>query len=413
VTGRTVYIDVVGGAAGDMLLASLLDAGAPEGAVRGAIDAVLPGRFHVETRPVGRAGLRALFLVVGDGATHRGQGLGRRTLGELLTSVDGARLPEGVRAAARRVLERLGAAEARVHGLREDVAGLHEMGDDDTLLDVVGIAAALDALGIERILVSPIPLGAGALLPGTGGHAVLPLPAPATVELLHGFAVRGARSEETVTPTAAAVFAALGRSAPTLPSMRIEASGYGAGAADPEDVPNVVRVLIGTEAAIRDESAGRGPTRHNLLVLEANVDDLTPELVADAAEALRQGGALDAWVSPATMKKGRPGFVLSALCEPSNEARMLDVFFEETTTFGVRSYPVWRDELRREIVAVELRQGTVRVKTGSWGDRVVTATPEHDDVAEVARRAGRPIRVVYEEAAAAARDLRFQRVGPP
>jgi uncharacterized protein (DUF111 family) len=232
------------------------------------------------------------------------------------------------------------------------------------------------------------------------------------VELLHGFAVRGARAEETVTPTAAAVFAALSESVPALPSMRIEASGYGAGARDPGDVPNVVRVLIGTAAAIPDEAAEQGTPHRDLLVLEANLDDLTPELVADAAETLRRGGALDAWVSPATMKKGRPGFVLSALCEPSIEARMLDLFFEETTTFGVRSHAVRRAELLREIVAVELPEGTVRVKAGWWGGRVVTATPEHDDVAEVARRAGRPVRAVYEDAAAAAREMRFQRTGP-
>jgi pyridinium-3,5-bisthiocarboxylic acid mononucleotide nickel chelatase len=411
-TPRTLYIDVVGGAAGDMLLAALLGAGASLPAVHEAIEAVVPGRFVIRTEPVRRGGLRALLLVVRDGVAHSGAGLAPRPLRELLAAVDGASLKDGVRASARRVLERLGWAEARVHGLQQEGVALDELGDEDTLLDVVGIAAALDALGIERILVSPIPLGAGAMLVGDGGHPALPLPAPATVELLHGFAVRGARAEETVTPTAAAVFAALGEPADALPSMRIEAAGYGAGTRDPEGVPNVVRVLIGTEARIPGEPTEDGSARRDLLVLEANLDDLAPELVADAAEALRRAGALDAWVTPATMKKGRPGFVLSALCEPPVEPRMLDVFFEETTTFGVRSYPVRRAELRREIVTVELPEGTVRVKAGWWGGRVVTATPEHDDVAEVARRAGRPVRAVYEEAAAAARELRFQRTGP-
>jgi uncharacterized protein (DUF111 family) len=188
--------------------------------------------------------------------------------------------------------------------------------------------------------------------------------------------------------------------------MIIEAIGYGAGTRDPADRPNVVRVVLGSEASV---STIVNPSTHDdlavrdLVVMEANLDDLTPELIADAVQALLSAGALDAWTTPVQMKKGRPGLVLSALCEPEVEERLRSVFFETTSTFGVRSYHVGRAELERRTVSVDLSDGSVRVKIGLLGGRVVTTTPEHDDVASVAARAGRSVRHVYEEATAVAR----------
>jgi pyridinium-3,5-bisthiocarboxylic acid mononucleotide nickel chelatase len=405
---QVLYVDVIGGAAGDMLLAALLDAGAPVAAVQESIDCALPGRFRVETEEVLRQGMRARHLVIEQ--TGRGGGLDPRPFRDLTAALDAAPLAVAVRTRARAVLDRLGEAEATVHGLDPDHLALHDLGDDDTLLDVVGIAAALESLGVERIMVSPIPLGSAEMLPEWRGHPAVPLPAPVTAELLRGFPIRGARAEETVTPTAAAVFAALGKPSAALPSMTLLAAGYGAGTRDPSGTPNVVRVLVGAEP--RNEGVEEELPPRDLLVLEANIDDLTPELLADAADALRGAGALDVWTAPVTMKKGRSGFVLSALCEPWLERQMMEIFFESTTTFGIRVYPVRRAELRREIVTVEVPEGAVRVKAGWWGGRLITATPEHDDVAEVARRAGRPVREVYEEAAVAARELRFERAAP-
>jgi uncharacterized protein (DUF111 family) len=233
----------------------------------------------------------------------------------------------------------------------------------------------------------------------------VPLPGPATLELLQGFEIRGGPFGEQVTPTAAAIFAALGRPAPSLPHMRLEAVGYGAGTRDPESLPNVVRVLLGTSG---DPTADDGPLARDLIVFEANLDDLSPELTADAVQALFAAGALDAWVTPASMKKGRLGFVLSALGEPAAEEAITQAFFESTSTFGLRIHPVRRVELGRRVISVPLAGEQVRVKIGLLNDRVVSATPEHDDVAEVARRAGRSVRDVYEEAVVAARALRHQ-----
>jgi uncharacterized protein (DUF111 family) len=237
-------------------------------------------------------------------------------------------------------------------------------------------------------------------------------PAPAVLELLTGFGIRDGGSGETVTPTAAAILGTLGVPSDGVPSMRLEATGYGAGRRDPPDRPNVVRVLLG--APVDTEQPAAGGLRHRRLVLlETNVDDLSPELVADAVEALFAAGALDVWTAPILMKKGRPGTLLSALGEPADEARIRRAFFESTSTFGVRRRSVQRAELDRRSVAVPVEGGTVRVKVGLWDGRVLTASPEHDDVAELARRSGRSVRETYEEAVAAARALRRQAAEAP
>jgi uncharacterized protein (DUF111 family) len=270
-------------------------------------------------------------------------------------------------------------------------------------LDAVGFAAALHAGGIDRVLVSPIPLEAEGWLPPTDHHPGIPLPAPVTLELLKGFQTRTGGRGEVVTPTAAAILAALATPADGFPEMAIEATGYGAGTNDPDDRPNVVRVVIGSDVMTAADARNGNPMVRELVVLEANLDDLTPELVAEAAQALLANGALDAWTTAIAMKKGRPGVMLSALAEPDAEPRLRRVFFEATTTFGVRSHRVSRAELERKTVSVDIPDGSVRVKVGLLGGSVVSATPEHDDVVSVASRAGRPVRHVYEEAAAAAR----------
>ncbi len=384
---RTLFVDLVGGAAGDMLLAALLDAGAPEDLVMDMVERVIPGRFRVCTIDVRRRGVRARYL---QAEWIRSTPEPRR-MDQLVAAVRAARLPEPTKARALSVLARISEAEATVHGVDTEDLVLHELGDDDTLLDVVGVAAALDALGIEDVLVSSIPLG-------TVGAV--------TLELLRGFDIRGVTGGETVTPTAAAVFAALGRPAGRIPEMTLQAVGYGAGARDTEGTPNVVRVLVG---ATPTGWAGANEARsRELVVMEANLDDLSPELVADAARALFVAGAVDAWTTPALMKKGRPGILLCALCEPDAEADVLGCFFEATSTFGVRSHRVRRAELARRTAKVTIGDETVRVKMGLLGERVMSVTPEHDDVAAVASRTRRPVRDVYEEAATAARALRYE-----
>ena len=413
---RLLYVDVLGGAAGDMLLAALVDAGAPLSAVQESVDAVFPGRYGITFEDVERAGLRARLLRVEprqeDATRERdapssGRTNPRRFLA-LVELLERASLSERVRALARAVLDRLGEAESRVHDVDADTLVLHELGDDDTLIDAVGVSAALDSLDVDRVLVSDIPLAAGARGDPSHPHGRTVHPAAATLELLTGFTIREGGTGETVTPTGAAILSALALPAPGLPDMTLQAVGYGAGTRTSDEYPNVVRVLLGHAAgssAGPGQSSSGGVLHRPVAVLEANLDDMTPELVADAVQAFLAEGALDAWTTPIQMKKGRHGVTLSVLCDLADEPRLRNEFFRHTSTFGVRSYSVERAELDRRIVTVPLRGGTVRVKIGFIDGAIMTATPEHDDVASLAKSMGRPVRAIYEEAAAAAKDL--------
>ena len=387
---RVLYVDVVGGAAGDMLLAALLDAGASPDEVSDAVSAVLGRRVGFSTTLVRRQGLRALALSVpGDLSTER------RGPRELLDAVERAALDEGVRGRATAVLERMFEAEAKVHGRAIDELELEELGEEDTLFDVVGVAAALESLGVERIDVSALPM------PPPSNEGPHGSPAPVTLELLSGFALRasvaGVELPETVTPTAAAIVSALGRPAPEIPELVLERVGVGAGTRDPASVANVVRVLLGTTSPTPDGA-------RRLLVLEANVDDLVPELVPDAIDALLSAGALDAWTAPIVMKHGRPAVAISALCERDALDDVRRTFFEATTTLGVRVHEVGRPELDRRIVEIDLFEGgpRIRVKIGVLDGRAVNAKPEHADVVEAARKLGRPVRSVHAQASALA-----------
>jgi pyridinium-3,5-bisthiocarboxylic acid mononucleotide nickel chelatase len=386
----SLYVDVVGGAAGDMLLAALLDAGASPEEVSDAVSAVLGRPVGCSTTEVRRQGLRALALSVpGDLSTER------RGPRELLDAVERAALDDGVRDRATAVLGRMFEAEAKVHGRAIDELELEELGEEDTLFDVVGVAAALESLGVERIDVSALPM------PPPSNEGPHGSPAPVTLELLSGFALRasvaGNELPETVTPTAAAIVSALGRPAPEIPELVLERVGVGAGTRDPASVANVVRVLLGTTSPPPDGA-------RRLLVLEANVDDLVPELVPDAIDALLSAGALDAWTAPIVMKHGRPAVAISALCERDALDDVRRTFFEATTTLGVRVHEVSRPELDRKIVEIALAEGgpMIRVKIGVLDGRAVHAKPEHADVVEAARKLGRPVRSVHAQASALA-----------
>jgi len=284
-------------------------------------------------------------------------------------------------------------AEATVHRMPVEKVHFHEVGGVDAIVDICGTAAALEHLGVDTVFAAPPPLGRGLV---QTEHGTMPVPAPATLELLRGVPVASAATEgELTTPTGAAILStvAAGRVG-ALPAMTCAEVGYGSGRARWPDRPNILRAVTGELLA-----APVGP----VLVVEANLDDLSPELLAAATTALFEAGALDVYVTPVTMKKGRPGHLLTALCRATDREAVSRALLAETTTFGLRIHPVERVELARHLETVETPYGPVRLKVGRLGEEVLTRAPEYEDVRARAAEAGVPTRVVYLAALTARR----------
>lgn len=384
---RVAYIDPVGGLAGDMLLAALLDAGAPREVLDGSVRALGLDGVEVEvSRPV-RAGLASTHV---DVRTVEGRG---RTAEAMRALIAGSGLSERVRERSRDALDRLVAAEAAVHGVGPSEVVLHELGGDDTLVDICGAFALLEALEIEQVVCAPIPLGRGV---GEIDHGPMPLPAPATMALLVGVPVVGVHTPgELVTPTGAAIVVTAADAFGDFPAMTIRTTGTGSGLREHPDRPNVVRVTIGETV---DRPTGRG----GVVLLQANIDDLVPELVPDVLEACVAAGAIDVWTAPIQMKKARPGVLLSVLGRPDDERELAETLLRHSSTLGVRVQRLQRYELDRAMREVQVGGHPVRVKIGLLDGRVVNVAPEHDDCAAVATATGRPVKQIWAEAMSAA-----------
>ena len=385
---RAAYLDCVGGLAGDMLIAALLDAGAELETLRRVPDALGIEGVEIGVERVERQGIGALHLRIdaADDDAHRRY----RDIRELVEKAD---LPERARTRSLDAFRRLAEVEGGIHGVPLDDVHFHELGSLDTLIDVCGAFVLLDELGVERVVSSPLPFARGFV---KAAHGVLPLPAPATLGLLDGAVLVGVETEaELVTPTGAAIAATVVEAWGAFPPLSLEAVGYGAGTKDLADRPNVVRVILGSDAT------GLSP----VVLLETNLDDFSPELVPDVIERCFEAGALDVWTVPVQMKKGRPGFVLSALARPDAQAAIARVLLEETSALGVRVSRLERYELEREERVIDVDGGAIRVKVGLLDGRVVNLAPEHDDCAVVARAAGRSVKSVWAEALARAQEL--------
>jgi uncharacterized protein (TIGR00299 family) protein len=385
---RVAYLDCVGGLAGDMLLAALLDAGADLERLRGVPAVLGIDGVDITAERVERQGIGALHLRIEAPDDHA-----HRAYAEIRQLVEHADLPEPARSRSLAAFARLAAVEGAIHGVPAEDVHFHELGSLDTLVDVCGAFVLLDDLGVERVSCSPLPFARGFT---RAAHGVLPLPAPATLGLLEGVPLIGVEAEaELVTPTGAAIAAVVVDEWGSLPPLTLERVGYGAGTKDFADRPNIVRVILGTEAM---RTTGR------VVLLETNLDDFSPELVPDAVERCFAAGALDVWSVPAQMKKGRPGFVLSVLARPGVEGEIARALLEETTALGVRVSRLDRYELEREERVVEVAGGSIRVKVGLLDGRVVNLAPEHDDCAAVAKSTRRTVKSIWAEALARAQE---------
>jgi uncharacterized protein (TIGR00299 family) protein len=386
---RVLYLDCVAGVAGDMLLGAVLHAGAEPQRVRTGLAGLGIEGLELRTEPVTRHAISAMHATI-----HAAPGQPQRDWRSIRPLIDAAGLPERARERSQEAFRRLARAEARIHGVDPEQVHFHEVGAVDAIGEVCGVALALEDLGVDRVVCSPLPVGRGFV---KAAHGRLPLPAPATLALLEGAPIYGVEVEtELVTPTGAALVAALASGYGPLPRLTLEAVGYGAGTRDGAELPNVVRAIVGAET---------GPASRPVSLIEANLDDLIPELAPDAAAACFAAGALDVWTAPAQMKHGRPGFVLSALTRPHDEEAVATAMLRETSTLGVRIARLDRIELERESRTVEVAGEPVRVKVGWLAGKVVNLAPEHADCERAARISGAPVKTVWAQALAAAHEV--------
>src|SRR5437016_7002615 len=384
---KTLYFDCFAGASGDMILGALVAAGVQPTALIEQLELLGVGGWQLNFEKVDRSGISATYANVQTAHEHA-----HRHLSDILKIIDDSRLSDGVKDRAAGIFSRLAEAEAHVHNEPIEKIHFHEVGALDAIIDVCGAAIGFELLSIEKFISSPLRVGRGMI---EMAHGRFPIPPPAVAELLIGKPIYAGDIEgEFVTPTGAAIISTVCEEFGAMPMMKIEANGCGAGARDYQKFPNVLRVFAGeTESTtVADET---------LLMIETNIDDMSPQLFGYVMDRALEIGALDCYLTSTQMKKNRPGLLLSILCRPDEREEFLQMLFAETTTIGARSYEVRRRALARETVRVETRFGPIDVKVASVNNGAANAMPEFEQCRAAAQKARVALREVQEAARAA------------
>jgi uncharacterized protein (TIGR00299 family) protein len=407
-----MYLDAISGAAGDMVLGALIDAGLPQDALRAALGSLGVGHELRVTRVL-RSGLSATHVEVvaledhehthtHDSAHHSAHSDHQittsphhhihRSLRDIAELIGHSALSGDGKARAIAMFRRLAEAEAAIHDMPVEQVHLHEVGAVDSIIDIVGAAFAFEWFGIDDVVASPLNVGGGTV---QMAHGAFPVPAPATLRLLAGAPVYSHGADgELVTPTGALVISTYARSYGPMPAMRLDRTGYGAGTRDTPGRPNVLRVMMGE----RGERPATDDSPTDVIKIECEIDDMTPQLFGPVGDQLLAAGALDVFLTPIYMKKGRPGTLLTVLGRPDDRERLSALIFRQTTSIGLRIERVERETLDRRWEDVTVEGGRVRIKVASRRGEVVNAAPEFDDCVRVAAATGRPIKIVQAEA---------------
>ena len=383
---KLAYFDCFSGISGDMTLGALLDAGCDLQHLRSELqDLQVPG-WELSAEKVWKNGMAATYARVKTQDQQK-----HRSLSVILDILNKSQLAAPVRERAAAMFQKLGEAEARVHDVTLEKIHFHEVGAVDAIIDIVGACVGFHALGIEKFACSPLNVGGGT---AKMAHGTLPVPAPATANLLQGKPTySNGVQRELVTPTGAAIVATLCDSFGPQPAMSVSAIGYGAGTANLEGQPNVLRLMVGESA----EKAVPGYDQE-ITVIEANLDDMNPQIYGYLQEKALAAGALDVFTTAAQMKKNRPGTLLTVLCEPKDAQTLISLIFAETTTFGVRTHTAQRRVLPREFVKVTTSYGEVNVKLSRVNGRILHVAPEYDDCRRLAEEKNVPLQRVISEA---------------
>lgn len=393
---KLAYFDCFSGISGDMTLGALVDAGVPVEQLRGELSGLQVPGWELTAEKVWKNGMAATYVRVKteDQSKHR-------SLNAILEILEKSEVAPRVRERAGAIFRKLGEAEARVHDVPLEKIHFHEVGAVDAIVDIVGACIGFEALGIEKFACSALNVGGGT---AKMAHGVLPVPAPATANLLQGRPTySNGVLKELVTPTGAAIVATLCEVFGPQPGMSVSAIGYGAGTADLEGQPNVLRIMVGEEVGVgkEKERAQPGlaePLDEEIAVIEANLDDMNPQIYGYFLEKALGAGALDVYTTPVQMKKNRPGTLLTVLCKPGNTDELMNLIFAETTTFGVRTYRAQRRVLPREWVSVGTEFGEVRIKVSRVNGRILHVAPEFEDCKKLAAEKDVPLQRVIASA---------------
>ena len=382
---KILYFDCPSGISGDMCLAALIDLGADIRKIRKGLKTLLPARVTLSISKEKRHGITGTRI--GVRSAEKGA---HRTFRDIRSMIEKSALSKGVKDLSIRIFKEIALAEGKVHDMDPMAVHFHEVGAVDSIVDIVGTAIALESIGMDEVRSSPLPLGSGLV---HTAHGTLPVPAPATVEILKGVPVAPSNVRaELTTPTGAAIIKTLSKGFCAVPAMRLENVGYGIGSKDFEETPNLVRVMLGKTEGGSEKA----------VVMETNIDDMTPQTAGYLMERLFESGALDVFFIPVQMKKNRPGILLTIIAGEDKKDVLLDVVFSESTSIGVRCYGVERFCLERREEKVKTRYGTVRVKISIRGGRAVNVQPEYDDLRRIAAKKGVPLKEVAAEARASA-----------
>ncbi|HEX2229383.1 MAG TPA: nickel pincer cofactor biosynthesis protein LarC [Candidatus Binatia bacterium] len=382
---RIAYGDLIGGVSGDMFVAALLDAGLPLSKLKSELGKIPTLRFRLLTSKKYVHGIRALQFQV-----RCRQDEAPRSWKQIRHLIQGSKLHGAVKDTSLKIFGRLADVESTIHGVSLDHVHFHEVGATDSIIDILGAAVAVHELGIEAFHFSPIPLGRGLT---RSRHGPLPLPGPATLALLESLPIEGIALEgENVTPTGAAIVSTLGRSFGPQPPMILKRIGYSAGKKEFAERPNLFRVVIGT-------SNEAGPQEEAMLVIETNIDDMNPEFYDYVFDRLFAAGARDVFLSPIQMKKNRPGTLLRVIAEPKGRDALAQIIFQETSSIGVRFYPVGRIILKRQAETLRTPYGKIQVKVIEEPGGVRRIVPEYDDLKRIAAAKKIPLKLLYDEIA--------------
>ena len=383
---KLAYFDCFSGISGDMTLGAIVDAGCSADLLRSELQALKVPGWELSTEKVWKNGMSATYVRVKTEDQQK-----HRSLSAILEILQSSPLAAPVRDRASAIFQKLGEAEAHVHAAPLEKVHFHEVGAVDAIVDIVGACIGFHALGIERFACSPLNVGGGT---AKMAHGVLPVPAPATARLLQGAPTySNGVQRELVTPTGAAIVATLCDSFGPQPPMTVSTIGYGAGTADLEGQPNVVRIMIG-------EAAGKSAAAldEEISIIEANLDDMNPQIYGYVLEKALSAGALDVYTTALQMKKNRPGTLLTILCRPEDSSKLMSLIFAETTTLGVRTHRAQRRVLPREWVSVSTSYGDVRIKLSRSNGHILHAAPEYDDCRKLAVEKQVPLQQIINEA---------------